>query len=288
MPDNRLSGRPVAGTVAPMFLESMSNGGYVDETAKFRETIFARPGKPDLHESAASFALDRGRETGFEHLVAIDTITGTVHAGTLQSPRRVSIPNAVVRSLANPSNRIVLHHNHPSDGALSPADIAQLGFPGLRAVVAVGHEGGVSAAVLTTIGREWLRRRIRPGADLSNDPMEAANDQSDTLRIEADRAADAIVRRLRRLVGDGAASRKEASAFYTDLTNRVLHGRGLIDYATGRPDKFPQLVAGALDDARARTEEASDGKADPLPDRPAGPVRECRDMAGVLGLIEGR
>jgi hypothetical protein len=56
-----------------------------------------------------------------------------------------------------PKQQIVIHHNHPSNGPLSEADISMLGLPGTAAVWAHGHAGNITRGALTDLGRSLMK-----------------------------------------------------------------------------------------------------------------------------------
>jgi len=62
------------------------------------------------------------------------------HAG------RVDIGVDLVQLMARPDSALTLVHNHPAGNGLSPNDLEHLEYPGVRAIVAIGHDGSIYKA----------------------------------------------------------------------------------------------------------------------------------------------
>lgn len=96
-----------------------------------------------LEGDAKAYVLGNGQKTGFEHMVAIDLLTGKRLArGTSHDPGRVHLPDEVTRLANDPAQKIAYYHNHPDSYSLSPSDLAVMGKRnGLFQVTAYGHDG---------------------------------------------------------------------------------------------------------------------------------------------------
>jgi hypothetical protein len=132
-------------------------------TAEGGEYPFTVRGKPEfrtdtpLGEQAQNFVVRRGRLTKTEHLVALDA-NGNAISHLEGSEHRVGMSDDLKRALLDPNARVVVHHNHPDNTALSIQDWAQFAYPGLHAVWAHGHEGAVSRGELTSETRGAIAR----------------------------------------------------------------------------------------------------------------------------------
>ncbi|MBX9812226.1 MAG: hypothetical protein K2Y16_11550 [Burkholderiales bacterium] len=97
----------------------------------------------------------------------------------------------------------ILVHNHPNSTSLSRADLQLAGKSGLKAVVAVGHDG--SQYIASAIVRERLLRYY----DV------------------ADRHAYTAIRGL---IASGHASIAEANRWHHHAVNKGLARAGIMDY----------------------------------------------------------
>jgi len=80
------------------------------------------------------------------------------------SPVRVQNDAAMQAVFNNGLDPVDLHHNHPTNGPFSPADMRTLAFNGMRRMYAHGHSGTVYVAELTPKVRAILK-----GAEISMD-----------------------------------------------------------------------------------------------------------------------
>ncbi|MGH6792070.1 MAG: strawberry notch C-terminal domain-containing protein, partial [Methyloceanibacter sp.] len=71
-----------------------------------------------LGQQARDYVLDRGLQTGVEHLVAIDA-AGNIVAQRRGSRNRTGTTPELERRLDDPVQEIVVHHNHPDSDGLS-------------------------------------------------------------------------------------------------------------------------------------------------------------------------
>lgn len=97
-----------------------------------------------------------GTDTRQERLIAV-TSTGVIVGVVSGGDFTVTIAPALMERLDEPGADVVLVHNHPTSTSLSWADISFLTKPGVTAVVAVGHDGSVYAAMR---GRRFACERV--------------------------------------------------------------------------------------------------------------------------------
>ncbi|MBL4836999.1 MAG: hypothetical protein JKY34_05425 [Kordiimonadaceae bacterium] len=131
------------------------------------------------HLKARKYCRKLGRDTGFEHMMLVDTVTGrNLGKTTSNAVNMVSPTSAMMREMSNPKNAIMVHHNHPSSSPLSMPDLqASAYFKGVKGVYAHGHNGNYYLAegfkrseviigsefkqtlkAITTIGRDYEKR----------------------------------------------------------------------------------------------------------------------------------
>ena len=97
-----------------------------------------------------------GNDTRQERLIAMTTSHELVQQ-IVGDDFTVTIGPELMAKLDQPGSDIVLIHNHPTSSSLSWADISFLSKPGVAAVVAVGHDGSVYAAMR---GRRFACERV--------------------------------------------------------------------------------------------------------------------------------
>lgn len=145
--------------------------------------------------------------------------------------------------LLRPGTAVVLVHNHPTSVGLSGPDLGQLAKPGVAAVIAIGHDGGVFVA--------------SAGRRMDRDFLESRQYAS---------AKAEVARRLRAEWPSGSVSVAVSDAHLSHLVSLVMAKAGIIDYwftlrGTGRESfdrarvAFNRVVVGAA--ARLRTAGAS-------------------------------
>lgn len=101
----------------------------------------------DTNQWLAVLGVPPGTGTGHtrERLVIV-TPDGRIARVVEGQAGRVNIPLALELWLARPGSDLTMVHNHPEGNGLSPNDLAYLEYPGVRAVVAIGHDGSVYMA----------------------------------------------------------------------------------------------------------------------------------------------
>jgi len=119
----------------------------------------------------------------------------------------VVIDGDLDRLLRTPGTSAILLHNHPSNVGLSAADIGQVSKPGVRAIVAIGHDGSVFVAA--------------PGRAMDPDGLEAR---------QYVRALNEVTRRLRAEWPSVSVPVAVSDAHLNHLVARALAQAGIIQY----------------------------------------------------------
>ena len=128
---------------------SRSGESFYDESDFARRAV---EGAQDPHEAAREWLLAAEAQDGFEHVVIVDIAKNRVEAGSVHNPTGINFTDSQLAALRNPDGNIVIHHNHPSAGSLSPQDLSFLAdSDGVIAVIAHGADGP-----------HFLRRLCRP------------------------------------------------------------------------------------------------------------------------------
>jgi hypothetical protein len=208
------------------------------------------------HDAAAEL-IQIGKDTGVEHLRAYNVATNEIEHEAEGQRSRVEVPDELHAAMSDPANSIIVQHNHPGSTALSPADLTTLSnFPGLAAVVAHGHDGTFSAAMLK-----------------DGQPI----DPNDIKSVEKD-----LTQGFSQAARDGTLNYNDANKFFADARNRVLNYGGKIDYVSSF-DPPPAVQSIITDTARKLY-------GDQGPDADGGlsvAVRPDEGLAGVLERVRG-
>jgi hypothetical protein len=232
---------------------------------------FAQTGDP--HTAARNWTIYHGQNSGHEHLAAIDQDRGELtHAYTMASPKYVAFTPDLVGRLEDQSSTMVVHHNHPLGNSLSEQDMRQLAFPGLRTIVAHGHDGNTYVAQLTPEAKEWLGSQ--------GDAERAIGGLYAT-------AENAVFRGLDRLVNSAEITQEHADSIYSDLINRALDSGGVIDYMSSRDLADVPGARDIIREAADRVQRAAQTFFDAKPredanarsDRSADTIRPDESMA---------
>ena len=174
------------------------------------------------HETAGNWVRERGKATGHEHIAVVDNHTGEiVHAGTSGRSDFVSFDT---NRILHDRDAFTVHHDHPNGTSLSGADLSMLAAPGISHVVAHGYDGGAFAA---SLGPRFLALRDQNAPDnIRATGLRLQQDQSSAARI----AKDLIFKAFHA----GEISQYDADPTWMDLTNRILHAHGIINYTSTR------------------------------------------------------
>jgi strawberry notch-like protein/NTP hydrolase family protein/inorganic pyrophosphatase-like protein/ADP-ribosyltransferase-like protein len=234
-------------------------------------------GEDPLGRDIQDYVVGRGRDTGLEHIVVVNQGGDVVLHGR-GTEDATGMPPELLKLLHDPSQRLVVHHNHPRNSPLSRVDIAMLGAPGLSAVWAHGHgdepTGTVSRAELTPAARgalgpdfktAFLRiREIQKTAVIENlyDPLQEAVLRDD-LHAET------------------------ANNLHAHLGCVALHRAGIVDYDSNI-DAGPAIAALNLEPhIQKAAESAARSLFDAEPnrdDRRAGAFRHPGDLGATFGV----
>lgn len=100
----------------------------------------------DKRETVPEELRRLGRESGNEHFI-LERGGEVVLRGTSGDARKVTFTREQVEAMSDPSNPVVLHHNHPANAvSFSPADMAALaGLRGVEEITAFAYEADFSA-----------------------------------------------------------------------------------------------------------------------------------------------
>ncbi|GHU21442.1 hypothetical protein AGMMS50243_19160 [Betaproteobacteria bacterium] len=124
------------GEIATDFLAQVDKAG-LGVSAAALEVIKIN----QLDGSARAFVVGKGRTTGKEYLAIYDEGTGK-EVGRYGSglDNEVGTPKALEPLFLDRDSALVLLHNHADSRSLSKQDLMQLTYPGVKRVVAYGHD----------------------------------------------------------------------------------------------------------------------------------------------------
>ena len=188
------------------------------------------------HEAAADWVLQKGQETGHEHVAIVNNATGEiVHAGTNGNAHMVSIP---ANALLDADNAYTIHHNHEHGTAQSPEDLEVVVNPGVSDVVVHGHNGEVAIA---SIGPNGIKGGGARTAEAVGDNTKR---MAQTVKGAQGRAENALYD----LLAKGEITQAEAEHYAADFRNRLLAGMGVIEYRSSYnlPEPMQRALASEL------------------------------------------
>ncbi|KQZ96841.1 hypothetical protein ASD74_06180 [Rhizobium sp. Root564] len=243
-------------------------------------------GIPAAPNSTAIFqwakdTIARFGKSGHEYLMAVDDDGSVVEFGTAKKKAATGINNKLYGALLNPDRRLVVFHNHPSNGPLSVADISMMGLPGLHSVWAFGANGMQMRAVLTPEAEAVMRAAADPNQTVKawRDILSSALEQVDAF--------------LRPLVTGGSIDVDAGNTAYTNTATILAQKAGLIDISsnTNYDTSAIEGLNAKLDKlAVALKEQISDGTAGStdkgISRRPARDVRHVAEVEGLARIGE--
>lgn len=97
-------------------------------------------------QEARDYVLKNGRRNGVEFLTGFDAATGRAFKPMRGGVDYCELSKDMIAAVDDPNAQTVLHHNHPSSSAFSPADLGFLARAGLKAILAHGHDGSLYRA----------------------------------------------------------------------------------------------------------------------------------------------
>ena len=147
-----------------------------------------------------------GMKTGHEHAVLYDTETlREIGRKTDRQKGSVGFPADQFPQIYTAGHNIEIVHNHPSSSSLSMPDLMFSTNPGVRRIVAVGHDGTRYAASPLVSDKFLIR-----------DAGEAADRE--------------LMKRLRPVLDDGKLNMNQVNALHSHARNQSLHNVGIIKY----------------------------------------------------------
>jgi hypothetical protein len=241
----------------------------------------------NVHQVAADWVFQKGRETGHEHFAVVDNATGRItSAGTSGRANRIILD---LKDLdATPDGSVTFYHNHPQSSSFSVDDLAMGAHRAISHMVAIGHDGTVYTASVTKLAR-------------------AVTSPMNFMRLAYNSAYYRTKLALQRAINSGQIVADEGNRSFYDMAARLLAARGIIDYVSShnptdvvrgiirstiegmgvKPDvagRFTQSVRS--DEGIAGLPRAVAGETRGEPAR-AGPPTEARP-AGTSGTQQGR
>ncbi len=224
-------------------------------------------------QRAKEIVVQRGKKTGVEYLIALDgngDVIGYIEGQT----HTTGMTKLLSAAIKDPTERIVIHHNHPNNGSLSGADIAVTFFPGLGSLYAHGHDGHTYRVAATAAGIDFVKGKLRL---LSIAGVAAVEN------VLPQRWRSPLYFALQQYVIDNSDFLETAQRDVDHLWASILHDAGLIVYDTDRPASalidIPEIKA-AYDETVKELTKLLSGFA--RPDRPADTVRHPGDLEEFL------
>ena len=244
------------------------NSGFRNETREVQDLI-AEPTSREGIERGIQWVLDKGQADGFEHLIMGDTDSGTVFAATSLEVDAVRFFPALDERVRFGPGHYVAIHNHPSNTAVSEADLKMLVHDRLGTIIAVGHQGTVTAARRTSAMTEEFQSDYKnlAGRFLAMGHL-------------TERVSREVRKVLQREIDAGNITKAQSFAEEADQRNRVLAELGVLDYATTYQTLLPGLAAEVAQELRSHEGIVL------VHDRRPGLVRQSRGMAGILDQVE--
>lgn len=212
--------------------ESIGAGGHVTDLKDEFDSWLEGGDHPDtaigINQALRDYLVERGTETGHEAMGLFDIGKNSVsHVATHELPGRVKFSEDMAKELSDPAANLIGHHNHPNSYSLSGADIATLAYPGMRWIVAHGHDGSWFSARLTPRWRAIVDRSLADG------PEGMARNNAHLVSVVkrlSDEIAPTFLQALRRRQITSA----EANDAHPHVRNSILASHGVIEYLTSK------------------------------------------------------
>ncbi len=114
-------------------------------------------------EEAYRYVVEQGEAKNYEYAVVYDDQGREVLRKTSRSKNSVSFDINEMAMFADRRNSLELVHNHPSSSSLSPPDLRISTLPGIRSIIAVGHDGTIYTSSSITSAKKLTRaiNRVR-------------------------------------------------------------------------------------------------------------------------------
>ena len=184
----------------------------------------ARIGLPLAYEPvngakvAASFVMERGRQTGNESMVLVHP-NGELEAHTSEQGEVVTFGEKTIGMLNDPESRVISFHNHPSNNGPSAPDVVALNYPGHAAMVVITSTGDFHAARLALPLKNDAGKFSQPVGRLE-------------FQLAAYNAGKAADKYGYPLFEKGEIHPEEGGRLRAYVRNAALDRAGLIDYTT--------------------------------------------------------
>ncbi|MGV1752795.1 PLxRFG domain-containing protein [Agrobacterium sp. CG674] len=218
-------------------------------------------------------------KAGHEYLMAVDDDGSVIEFGTAKKKAATGINNKLLGALMNPDRRVVVFHNHPSNGPLSVTDIAMLAMPGLHSVWAFGANGTQMRGSLTPDSERAVSSANSPDALVAEWRREMADAHEDVNGF------------LRPLVERGTLDVAEGNAAYLNAPSIIAQRAGLIDISSNtnydvsaieglenKLDKLAVALKGLISDGTAGDDNQRVSR------RSARDVRHVAEVEGLASL----
>lgn len=178
----------------------------------------------EIMAASDAWVLDRGAETGVEHLATMDANGMPIAIGSGISTF-VGFPGYLYEAMTK-GKVAYLTHNHPRNSSLSVQDYAMLGAA--RSEIAVMGAGGLRARARLTQGTlDALGRRSEKSAERFFRALNGFNDAS--------------ISALRTMIDSGDVTVGAANVGLSGVIGVLLHRRGVIDLTGNVPKSLDDL-----------------------------------------------
>jgi SPP1 gp7 family putative phage head morphogenesis protein len=180
---------------------------------KVEPTIEPTPAERNsvLDLTSKRYVVDEGIKDGKEHLAAYDAVTGD-KIKNIDSDRQsfVAFSDEMTAMISDPKRAVIAHHNHPSSGSFSNADLTMLHlFPGFSEIWAHGHNGSSYRA------RRAAKRLVSYDFERAKNQVKASLD----IDVPSYFGTDTI------------AANAAVNPIYYHLVSLVLDKKGFIEYS---------------------------------------------------------
>jgi hypothetical protein len=194
----------------------------------------------NVHQVAADWVFQKGRETGHEHFAVVDNATGRItSAGTSGKSSRISLD---LKDLdATPDRSVTFYHNHPQSSSFSVDDLMMAAHRAISHMVAIGHDGTVYTASVTKLARA-----------ATSGPM-------NFMRQAYNSAYNRTKLALQGGVNRGQIVADEGNRSFYDMAARLLAARGFINYVSSHnpTDTVRGIIRSTIEGMGVKSDVAS-------------------------------
>lgn len=239
-PNRMLPPKPLVTQAAPVEAEhAVDHSKHGSDAFKAHAASYP-PTIEGAHQAAMDYVIDKGNETGNEYMVLVSADGVAVSDSTSNDPKRVRLDSEQLALISDPYNEVSVHHNHPSNGPLSGADIFMLSHSGLKVIAAHGKKGNFSAASLTdAIIKSFSSKSVAAKWDILK---------------KAYNAAYATTRKmLQEEVNYERITPKAAGEIHGEIINRAMAESDIIKYTTSQSLKsIPEHLYDKIEQAATK------------------------------------